>query len=1336
MSFRYRIPFGYMSKWSRGRDRWEATVFALRSTRFDLVLSALFIVGMGACGDLGGCGACGSQPLPGGRLPADQTIEGGAQIRVTRQGFTKLTSILPGLLNDQLAAGFCLPEGSVGSPNGFLGTGASYCTSNANGCDGCKVNVALNNLTPTVTNQNTLNLQVSTSINTTVAISGQVVGIGFSCNLGVASNNLGGNVDIAFGIAPDTGELQIRLARINNFTFGLNLSGCGPLSDIGNFASSFLDSFIGQFIVQLLTPTFNDIIQGFLPSPLGIAGMIDAGSLVAGISPGTEGQMEARIVPGGYVNLVRNGMSLGVITGLNADFDPSTRTPELDNQPALCVPPLPQPDFAASPSVLPRTSRNTFTLGVANEFTGLPADPNSDVVMGISETTLDLAGHHAVTSGLMCLGVGSTYIAQLNTGTIALLVPSLGELLSEQGNNPLLLVTRPQRALDFEIGDNTPASPALTIGVQHLEVDFYTFLYERYVRAFTLELTLDIGVNLEVEQLPGMPATLKPTLVGLSSENVTVKALNTEFVRETPAELEARLPSVFDLVTPLLGNLPAITVPSFAGFSLEDLQIRHITTGQDDFLGIYARLGASAMMRELASRDPFAAEAVAALDAPALRPVAPSTGTARLLRIETPDPAVVRASLDARSGAMPQVVLAVDSVDAAGRPLEWRYNLDGGMWHQYATPNAGQLVIAAPAFAWQGTYQLGLQSRVANVPSPGRTVSAVSQLDIVIDSAPPLILVDKLVATADRIEIPLWDVVGEHAVAYAFGKPGTDETTAWTQGSMATLSRTAAAPLLVDGELVVYARDARGNTAVVLVAPFHGQASEQGCSCDASGAPSPGGLVLAGLVGLLIFGRFGSRRSRRATARRLFGIARWASLATAVSLFPGCSCGNNAGAACETVEDCGPCEPGQLAYCIQNMCVCDADIPPGRIGPYSDIGRGGDGSIWVSAYAESHGDLVVAKVTAGRVENTAWEWVDGIPDVFPSKPDSDFRNGVTEPGEDVGMYTSIAVSPAGVPMVTYFDRDTASLRFAQKVGDTWQKHVIAAGTTQLSELGGELVGMYSSITLRTDDGRPGVAYLAHVADGNGALRAEVRYAAAQTATPTSAADWQFWVVDTAPLVIDPVDVYPLPQGLGLFIDSARLPDQAPVVAYYDRSNGDLKLATFDVTTGQFGTPRILDGSDGVDAGWSPTVAVDPQGLAHVAYVGATGDDLKIISAAPGAVSTLVDDGYRVNGTTVDNLPKPEFHFVGDDATLVFAGNTPIIVYQDATTQELLLATRQPDGTWLRDTVAGGTVDVPGAYGFFAASAVGPSEIVMSTWVIDQPNTDQWVEVFSRNTAVQ
>ena len=183
-----------------------------------------------------------------------------------------------------------------------------------------------------------------------------------------------------------------------------------------------------------------------------------------------------------------------------------------------------------------------------------------------------------------------------------------------------------------------------------------------------------------------------------------------------------------------------------------------------------------------------------------------------------------------------------------------------------------------------------------------------------------------------------------------------------------------------------------------------------------------------------------------------------------------------------------------------------------------------------------------------------------------------------------------------------------------------------------------------------------------------------------------------------------------PSGLGLFIDSARDPrNQAPVVVYYDRANGDLKLAKFDPTTGQFAHAGRARRHDDGDAGWSPSVAGRRAGRrARRLRRRDAATTSTYITDAPSATREIIDDGYRIVGQTVDGLPKPEFHFVGDDAGLVHAagGTAPLVVYQDATTQELLLAQQG------RRTACGRTtrsrarpMPWPGAYGFFASDAL-------------------------------
>ena len=214
-------------------------------------------------------------------------------------------------------------------------------------------------------------------------------------------------------------------------------------------------------------------------------------------------------------------------------------------------------------------------------------------------------------------------------------------------------------------------------------------------------------------------------------------------------------------------------------------------------------------------------------------------------------------------------------------------------------------------------------------------------------------------------------------------------------------------------------------------------------------------------------------------------------------------------------------------------------------------------------------------------------------------------------------------------------------------------------------------------------------------------------------------------------------VYPLPGGLGLFVDSARMQDNSPVLVYYDRGNGELKLAKFNAGTGNFDAPTVIDGAAATsDAGWSPTDAVDDTGKIHIAYVSSSKIDL-LYKSVPGTTTETIDDGYRIVGQTEEGLPKPEFHFVGEDATLIMPpGQGPTVIYQDSTNHELLAAQRKPDNRWARRPIAGNEDPFIGAFGFFASATNTPDGLAISSWVIDQANDANWVQVFLESSAIE
>lgn len=1274
------------------------------------------IFAFGAC-DIGGCGGCVTDLPPGVSLPADQTVEGGAQIRVTPTGFTKLSELIPALVEDQLGAGTCIGEGSARDP--IFGLGADWCYQNDGACTpGCQVDFTNIESEIQVPTNGTLRVRMSFDVGTSIPIDSSIG----DCTLELFANGTEIDVNIGVGIDQATGELAIELQSINNLSLNPGSSGCGGVGDAVDLVLDGIGSLVeivNDLFGDLITPLLNDLLQGLLPDPLGILGMLDGSTLIPGVSGETNASMELRFVPGGYAILEGNGMSLGVITALNADEDQSTRSPDLDSEPSLCVPPIPAPDFAAPPASLPTSSRGNFALAAAGAFRGSPDPAGADVIMGASETMLDQLGHHLVTSGGMCLGIGPDVIGQLNVGTLGLLVPSLAELGSDDGSDPLLLVTRPQAAVDFTIGEGTDTDPSITMHLDGFEIDFYAFLFERYTRAFTLALTVDAGVNLEFAlDADGNPAVI-PTLVGLDAASIGIEVVNGEFLREDPAELEAVLPTLLDALLPqLTGAIGPVTLPDFAGFTLSNLSVTKVTTSEDDFVALTAELGqvSSALARVL---EPFpTALALAESRAPRLA-AKPIDTPARLIAVNVPAPEKVRdALLGNDGGAMPEVALSLATHDELGRPLEWSYNLNGGIWRPFSSESP--LVIRDRAFALQGRYTIELHSRV--IGDYTTTSLEPIRVPVVIDSAPPRIHTHRATLSADLLEVPVSDLVSPRsAITVAFGTPGAAApATGW--GERGALSAAIAGQLARDGMIAVWAKDERGNvsseTLDMGILGFHGTGEAGGCECGSAGsAGSTAGMLLCiGFAMLLAF-----RRRLRVHP----------GIALLAAIFIG-------GGACDCGSEQGPplCDPeSEILVCFDEAmsdCVCTDNIRFGRIGQYSELAVAPDGSYWVSGYNSTHGDLMVANVAEqGRIPDEAWQFVDGVPDGPVALPDSDIRGGIREPGPDVGLYTDIAVSDAGDVVVSYFSNDTGSLMVATFSAGAWTTHEVDSGVLGELEVGFEVAGQYSAVALDAS-GVPTVAYFVHLAEAS-ERRTEVRVAQASTATPSSAADWTISVVEAAPLAGDGSDnLLTVPEGNGLFINMAVRSDGQPALVYYDRAKGDLKLAEPDGAGGF--TITVLDGVD-TDVGWYPGLALDSSDVAHVSYVSADNDDLLYINSEALTPET-VDSGYRIVGETDDGLPKPEFHFVGDDSAVVLSGIGPLVVYQDATTHELMYAAKNGSGNWVFEPIAGNEETWAGGYGFYASGALQGENIVMSTWVVDQPGNQVWVEIFSRQVAVE
>jgi len=708
--------------------------------------------------------------------------------------------------------------------------------------------------------------------------------------------------------------------------------------------------------------------------------------------------------------------------------------------------------------------------------------------------------------------------------------------------------------------------------------------------------------------------------------------------------------------------------------------------------------------------------------------IARATTEVRVAHVSVPAPERIYAKLQGQEGALPEVELALGGASPTGEPLEWQWSLNGGMWRPFTAD--ARPVIRDPALAVQGRHTIQVRARVA-----GRyetTDLEGQEVTVVVDSAAPRIFVGEARRDGDELVVPVVDAVtASREVELAVGRIGaaTPET-AWA----ATEGRLALADLegLVDarGRVALFARDGNGNQAVAeldvsRMFGFHGQMASggDGCSCHVgAGDHAHGGGALAALLGallpaILLFGR------------RLRRVMPFLPLVALLLLLGACSSAQLSSVECVSNAECASkCPPGQVGMCdTAGACKCLEDIPIGWIGQYSDVAVASNGAAWISAYNQEHGDLMVAQHTGtGRVPDTAWAFVDGVPSGPVVNAATTVRGGIRDSGDDVGLYTSIALS-GSEPVVAYYDKTNTSLRFASRAGGQWKTMVVDAGVANMKD-----IGKYTAISVDAT-GRPGIAYLAIITDGRTA-RTEVRFAQAKVTAPAAASDWTQSVIESKAKPADPNQgmLDDIPYINGVFITATRTPEGNPVVAWYDRIDGSLKLAEWNTSSGGFKAPVVVDGAAAAsDVGWYPSLAVTPDRKIQIAYVDATRDNL-LATVYPDGVPEVVDDGLRTDGVTAGGLPRPVSHFVGDNSAYVASGTARAVAYMDSTAHELRLATRGST-TWSHQKIAGSDTPYKASYGFYTAAAMAPSgEVVMTTFAVNQTTRERWVEVFRKS----
>jgi hypothetical protein len=556
--------------------------------------------------------------------------------------------------------------------------------------------------------------------------------------------------------------------------------------------------------------------QECVPSLLGIDGRMDLSKALSTFSPGTEGGLDFALASAGDMNPAPGA------AGVPAWTPRKPPVPAMDNnangislamlggaQPhptAKCVTVVANPPPQGIP--VPKE-----LLG--DTITPWPAGtPGPHLGFALAGRYLEHAAASAYNSGVLCLGISTEQIAQLSTGYLSILAPSINFLTFEQSPAAAAVTTRPGAPPKIKIGNGTnlQTDPLLTITLPKFAVDFYVFSLDRFVRFFTYTADVTIPVNLQTGKDPKTNPNggLLPVLGNLSLANASVT--NNDLLLEDPASVSGGVTGLLGgIVGQFLGggfspiDLSAALASFGLGMDIPQGGIRKLTSGTDDFVGLFANITKAAMTAHEEA----------------------DTRATIVEKIVHPD----AMGLTAARASFPTLRVHVDPI--ASHATEHSWWIDGGT-HSAWTPSR-DLVVDQDAMILQGKHVLHVSSRV--IGDAASEDGTPVELPFVIDTLPPRIEGKR---DGSHIVVRAHDYVTAESALVARRRIGGSDTDGnWTEWApLPTVASFEAEPSLgVDVEI----RDEEGNVGRVSLPLIRGKADSSlaaagsGCGCHVTG---------------------------------------------------------------------------------------------------------------------------------------------------------------------------------------------------------------------------------------------------------------------------------------------------------------------------------------------------------------------------------------------------------------------------------------------------------------------------------------------------------------------
>lgn len=919
--------------------------------------------------------------------------------------------------------------------------------------------------------------------------------------------------------------------------------------------------------------------------------------------------------------------------------------------------------------------------------------------LSASEAVVNRALWVAYRGGVLCLTLDSAQMEallglRLDSELLSLVLPGLAELTG--GPRPVMVALDPDfTAADFplarffEIEDDGGLPQAgIAVTAPGVRVSFYTLVEERWTRL--LQASVDVAVDVVVQAAPGDRLVLS---VGTPQVGELVEHYNELLDR---AEIPALLALMVDLVTAVFLH---------DGVTLElgiDGLISQLTG-----LPFDARVAA---LRTEGEGGDFLSVLLSVVPAAAGAGAQAAVDTAA--RVEALDPATGRARL---------------RVDAAGAPsarFQWR--VDGGPWRPLAPAPEGVLDIADPRLRVLGEHRLEVR---AVAEGDYRTLDPTPAV-LTVESRPPDPRLAGGVAPAGGCRTAPGAPVGVGALLLlgALGLRrrrlllllpllgGCDER---RSAADAPCETSADCP----GRLVCIDRVCRRP------APCE-QSAEccPGAECRAGACMAPEAVCAEdGDCGRPDLTCVAGLCEHRPCAGECGGGAR--CVAGHCHLDPPCmgACGadeacfahldgcRRAPPACD--QSCGPghlrvvrgaaAYRGPLCDLSGATCACERTPPllPADFGRHASMALLGGQAVF-AAYDADFGDLVfVEGVESGAPRVT---YLDGVPPSAPAVADpAGPRGGRLEAGPDRGRYASLAVDPKARPHIVYYDADAEALRYVRGDGEgRWIEPIVIDDDGD--------AGRYARIAIDSAGAPHIVYYVAATREG----QTQLRYATTAAADP-GPGDFVVQVVSArarpeSEPAAPPPGVTPRGHGVMPCLRVGR--DGRIYLAFYDGEARWLFLARSEDAGGflvERAVGRLAEDwpadpggryarFEEHDVGRACDLVVDPDGRVTAVFVDEDTDALLAWRGRVGeeGIYEVVDPGGR-------GLRR----LVGADTAMdVDDLGRPVVVYQEQTENDVLMAVRFDDGWPARPLV----VADAGAQGFYNSLRVLGRQAVVGT----------------------